>query len=101
MNALILISIFCSITLVKCSDRSPQQKANMNAQIAFLLNQMPKDTRVPISDRIKYVGHINNKLLKENEKKKLEKEKGLYEQLLLTQKAKNQPFVKNFFSNRW
>ena len=98
MNAILLISILFSLTtMVKCGDRStPQQKANMNFQIEYLLNQMPKDTRGPNSDRFKYAGHLNNKLLKENEKKKLE----MFEQYLAL-KARNQPFSKNFFSNRW
>jgi len=88
--------------MVKCGDvrSTQQQKANINVQIEYLLNQMPKDTRGPNSDRFKYAGHLNNKLLKENEKKKLEKEKGIVGQFLAL-KTKNQPFSKNFFSNRW
>jgi len=103
--------------MVKCGDvhSVQQQKAHMNAQIEHLLNQMPKDTRVPIADRIKYAVHVYNKLVKENElkkkqlmalkkredeKKRLEKEKKLYEQFL-AQKAQNHPFLRDFSTNRW
>ena len=117
MNAITLFYIFFSITMVKCGDvrSTQQQKAHMTAQIEHLLNQMPKDTKVPILDRIKYAVHVYNKLVKENELKKkqlmalkkkeeermrLEKEKKIYEQFL-AQKAQNHPFLKDFSTNRW
>ena len=113
--ALASLVFLYSITIIECKRSAPKQVVPMEAQIVHILNQMPKDTRVPIADRIKYAVHVYNKLVKENElkkkqlmalkkredeKKRLEKEKKLYEQFL-AKKVQNHPFLRDFSTNRW
>jgi len=61
--ALILVTIFSSFAIAKKS-------VPVKAQIAHILKQMPKDTRLSISERVKYAVYIYTKLLKEAQLKK-------------------------------
>ena len=110
--ALILVYIFGSVVLVMSKiDRPSKQSAPMKAQIAHILNQMPKDTRLSVSERVKYAVYIYTKLLKEaqqkkkqlmkkeEEIKKYEKGKKFYEQFL-AQRAKSVPFLWDFSPSR-
>ena len=104
--ALILVSIFSSFALAMAKQSVP-----MKAQIAHILTQMPKDTRLSTSERVKYAVYIYTKLLKEaqlkkkqlvrkeEEIKKYEKAKKLYEQFL-AQRAKSVPFLRDFSPSR-
>ena len=110
--SLILVFFFVSFVLVMGDiDRLEKQSVPMKAQIAHILTQMPKDTRLSVSERVKYAVYIYTKLLKEaqhkkkqlkkkeEEKKKYEKGKKFYEQFL-AQRAKSVPFLWDFSPSR-
>jgi hypothetical protein len=112
--ALASLVFLYSITIIECKRSAPKQVVPMEAQIVHILNQMPKDTRVPIADRIKYAVHVYNKLVREDalkkkrfgilkkeqveQQKKLERSQQLVEKFL-AQKALFTPFLRDFNTN--
>jgi hypothetical protein len=115
IKLLALASFFLySITIIECKRPAPKHVVPMEAQIVHILNQMPKGTRVPISERIKYAVHVYNKLMREDalekkrfgilkqeqveQKKKLEQSEKLVEKFL-AQKAVFPPFLRDFSTN--